>query len=191
VTETTSRLDGRRTDTRERIHHVALDVFSERGYEKATLREIAERLGVTRPALYYHFKTKEEILASIHRELALSLDDLIAWGRDQPATPDTRAELLRRLATLMAGPWGPFMRFAQENESAMRSLTAAADFIARIDVIAALLAPGATVQDHLRGRLAISALFMGEARSKQIGGTDEQRAAEALRLAVELVSRTA
>ena len=183
-------MDGRRTDTRERIHHVALDVFSERGYEGATLREIAERLGVTRPALYYHFKTKDDILASIHHDLALSLDDLIAWGRDQPATPNTRAELLRRLAALMGGPWGPFMRFAQENEAALRSLTAAADFLARIDVIAALLAPGATIQGHLRGRLAITALFMGGARGKQVGGTDEQRAAEALRLAVELVSHS-
>jgi AcrR family transcriptional regulator len=38
-----------RTDTRHRTHDVALEVFSEGGEEGATLREIADRLGITRP----------------------------------------------------------------------------------------------------------------------------------------------
>ena len=64
--------DRRRTDTRQRIHQVALEVFSEQGYDRATLREIAEPLGITRPALYYHFKSKDDLVAAyLH-------------GRDQP-----------------------------------------------------------------------------------------------------------
>jgi len=39
-------------------------LFAERGYDQTSLREIADRLGVDKAALYYHFKTKEEILAS-------------------------------------------------------------------------------------------------------------------------------
>ena len=46
-------------DTRERILDTALDMFIERGYDKTSLREIAERVGVTKPALYYHFSSKE------------------------------------------------------------------------------------------------------------------------------------
>ena len=45
---------GRRGDTRARIQQVALEMFAEQGYERTSLREIAERLGVTKAALYYH-----------------------------------------------------------------------------------------------------------------------------------------
>ena len=48
-----------RTGTRERIKQVALELFTEQGYEGTSLREIAERLGVTKAALYYHFKSKD------------------------------------------------------------------------------------------------------------------------------------
>jgi len=37
----------------------------EQGYEKTSLREIAERIGVTKPAIYYHFSSKEEILRTL------------------------------------------------------------------------------------------------------------------------------
>jgi AcrR family transcriptional regulator len=52
-------------DTRERILETALDLFIEQGYEKTSLREIAERIGVTKPALYYHFSSKEKILETL------------------------------------------------------------------------------------------------------------------------------
>ena len=39
-----------RSDTRERIIRVALELFSEQGYEQTSLREIADRLGVTKAA---------------------------------------------------------------------------------------------------------------------------------------------
>ena len=41
----------RRGDTRARIQQVALELFAEQGYERTSLREIAERLGVTKAAL--------------------------------------------------------------------------------------------------------------------------------------------
>jgi AcrR family transcriptional regulator len=180
--------DGRRTDTRQRIHQVALDVFSERGYDRATLREIAERLEITRPALYYHYRSKEEILASIHRELALSIDDVLAWARAQPAGAATRAEVLRRLSALTSGPWGKFSRFAQANEAAMRDLSGAAEFIARMDVLTGLLSPDDSVHGRIRARLALAALFMATARGQQLGGTPEERLSAALEVAGELVT---
>jgi AcrR family transcriptional regulator len=185
----TGATDGRRTDTRQRIHQVALDVFSERGYDKATLREIAERLQITRPALYYHYKSKEDILASIHRELALSIDDIITWARSRPASAETRTEVLHRMAALMAGPWGQFTCFAQANEAAMRDLTAAAEFIERTDTLAELLRPADTVHGRIKARLALSALFMAGARARQLGGTDRTRGAAALETAIELVTQ--
>src|SRR5215813_8508211 len=55
--------------TRERILDVALELFNEQGYDKTSLREIAERLGVTKAALYYHFERKEDILLELHLRL--------------------------------------------------------------------------------------------------------------------------
>ena len=52
-------------DTRSRLRELALQLFAEQGYEKTSLREIAERLGVTKAALYYYFKSKEDIVRSL------------------------------------------------------------------------------------------------------------------------------
>jgi hypothetical protein len=68
---------GRRTRgvTRVRILDVALELFNEQGYDKTSLREIAQRLGVSKAALCYHFARKEDILLELHLELH-------ALGRD-------------------------------------------------------------------------------------------------------------
>ena len=52
--------------TRERILDAALELFTEQGYDKTSLREIAQRLGVTKAALYYHFERKQDILLELH-----------------------------------------------------------------------------------------------------------------------------
>jgi AcrR family transcriptional regulator len=70
-----SRAGRPRGSTRERILDIALELFNEQGYEKTSLREIAQRLGVTKAALYYHFERKEDILLELHLRLH-------ALGRD-------------------------------------------------------------------------------------------------------------
>ena len=75
------------SSTRERILDIALELFTERGYDKTSLRDIAERLGTTKAALYYHFERKEDILLELHLQLH-------ALGR----------EALERLDALEDGP---------------------------------------------------------------------------------------
>lgn len=60
---------GARGDTRERIVDVALELFIAQGYDKTSLRDIADRLGVTKAALYYHFERKEDIFLELHLRL--------------------------------------------------------------------------------------------------------------------------
>ncbi len=58
----------RRLDTEERkdqILQIATNIFYRDGYEKASLREIAERARFTKAAIYHHFKSKEEILFNV------------------------------------------------------------------------------------------------------------------------------
>src|SRR5229473_5501360 len=51
--------------TREEILRAGLRVFSEKGFRGATMDDIALELEATKGLLYYHFKTKEEILRAI------------------------------------------------------------------------------------------------------------------------------
>ena len=51
--------------TRERILEVALELFTEQGFDKTSLREVSERVGVTKAALYYYFPSKEQILSEL------------------------------------------------------------------------------------------------------------------------------
>jgi AcrR family transcriptional regulator len=51
--------------TRARILEVARDLFTEKGYEKISLREIAEEVGITKAALYYYFPTKEKLFGAL------------------------------------------------------------------------------------------------------------------------------
>ena len=44
---------------------MALELIADRGFAATSTREIAERLGFTKAALYYHFRTKEDLLAAI------------------------------------------------------------------------------------------------------------------------------
>src|SRR3954464_14510962 len=97
--------DSRRTDTRARILTAALRLFAERGYANTSLREIAEQLDVTKAALYFHYKTKEDIVTGILRGYLDGLDALLAAADRRPPTRAGREQLLRRLADHQA-VWG-------------------------------------------------------------------------------------
>lgn len=50
---------------RERILRAAEVLFHEQGYERSTIEQIAARLGVTKPFVYYYFHNKQEILETL------------------------------------------------------------------------------------------------------------------------------
>ncbi|MFD9939624.1 TetR/AcrR family transcriptional regulator [Nonomuraea sp. NPDC059023] len=52
-------------DTKSRIQAVARELFLAKGLQKTSLQDIADRLGITKPALYYHFSSREELVRSI------------------------------------------------------------------------------------------------------------------------------
>ena len=53
------------SDTRQRIQDVARELFSQKGVQRTSLQDIANRLGITKPALYYHFSSREDLVRSI------------------------------------------------------------------------------------------------------------------------------
>src|SRR5208282_2325228 len=106
-----------RTDTRSRVQKVALELFAEQGYEKTSLREIAERLGVTKAALYYHFKSKEDIVHSFTDDYFAEIDALLDWAKDQPQSDETRRAVLDRYVTIVLAGSTVF-RFLEQNRAA-------------------------------------------------------------------------
>jgi AcrR family transcriptional regulator len=54
-------------------------VFAERGYERASIKEIVERAGVTPPALYHYFQSK----AGIYEAAAVEVNDIVIAGFEE------------------------------------------------------------------------------------------------------------
>jgi AcrR family transcriptional regulator len=63
--ETKTKLNSLANNTRARILETATDLFAEKGYAGTYVREIVEKAGVSKPALYYYFKSKEGLFYAI------------------------------------------------------------------------------------------------------------------------------
>src|SRR3954447_690903 len=113
---------GRQGDTRAEIRQVAMELFTKQGYEATSLREIAERLGVTKAALYYHFPSKEDIVRSLFGDYLAALDELVAWATAQHPGPHLRAEVMDRMLLLSAEHGRQAMQFALANQHVVQDL---------------------------------------------------------------------
>jgi len=164
--EATERTDGRsRRGTRARIQAVAVEMFTEHGYEKTSLREIAEALGVTKAALYYHFKSKEDIVRSLVEDYFGRIDALVSWGENEPPGPGRRAEILRRYVAIVQEGEAAF-RMLHQNQAAIKSLSGSKNtgqlFRERLSPLIALLTgPNPGLEDRLRAAMALGGISMG------------------------------
>lgn len=101
--------------TRERLLAAAMTRFTERGYAATSVREIVATTGLTKPALYYHFGSKEGIYLALVREL----ERLVDAGLAAHSTGSGSARA--RLERLLLGLWGLF----EIHQDAVRFINAA------------------------------------------------------------------
>jgi AcrR family transcriptional regulator len=176
--------------TRERIQAVALELFTEQGYEKTSLREIAERLGVTKAALYYHFKSKEEIVNSYVEDRLHRMDELIDWAHGQPATRATRRALVSQYAdTMFAAGQPPVMRFFEQNQTVLKSLTAGQQMRERMYRLADAICLGDdSPRAQIRAALLLFAVHSSWFAVRNPDISDDERKAIALEVADELLA---
>lgn len=89
--------------TRKTLIDTSFRLFCERGYSKTTLEEIAAASGVTRGALYWHFKGKEDILVTIFNEQTKWLTDELS-----STVPDgmTMSQAIKGFILKFIGPEG-------------------------------------------------------------------------------------
>jgi AcrR family transcriptional regulator len=178
----------RRGDTRRRIQDVALTLFAEHGYDKTSLREIAEHLDVTKAALYYHFKTKEDILISIAEDLTRPVDELIAWAQDQPRTLETKQEILRRYSDALWGASALF-RFMQENQATMRELSIGETLKSKMAALNGLLKePDSSLTAQVRCITALFSMHAGMFAMQNVEGDPDAKRAAILEVAQGLIA---
>lgn len=80
---------GRPADGRARILDAAQDLFAQRGFAATSIKAIAGQAQVATGLLYYHFGSKDDLMATLvdERSLALGVEDAIAQpGADEPRT---------------------------------------------------------------------------------------------------------
>jgi AcrR family transcriptional regulator len=77
--------------TRARLRQAAIELFGEKGYDGASMTELAERVGIAKPSLYNYYRSKEELL------LDLVDDGLSRWIAECPAPAGREAPYERLL----------------------------------------------------------------------------------------------
>ncbi|MEW2355074.1 TetR family transcriptional regulator [Spirillospora sp. NPDC029432] len=81
------------TDTPQRILDAASALFAQRGYRATSMQAIADEVGITKAALYYHFGSKDELLRDLTLPLLDELEAVLgeAERHDDPETVRRRA----------------------------------------------------------------------------------------------------
>jgi AcrR family transcriptional regulator len=109
-------------DTRDRILDVALDLFTDQGFDGTSLREIAKRLNVTKAALYYHFESKDDILLALHMRLhEFGREALLKMAKQEPVTLTQWGELLDEVVDAMLAQRKLFLMH-ERNQAALEKL---------------------------------------------------------------------
>ncbi len=115
-TDTASLQEKRREKRIREILSAALDVFTEKGYPRTTMDDIAERALLTRPALYKYFGDKQSILkALVEWKMEELIGEFEAIAAEEPPGFEQQ---LRRLV-------GSAIEFQKQNRGAFHALLTA------------------------------------------------------------------
>lgn len=144
-------------ETRERILDVAVDLFIEQGYAGTSVRDISERLGMTKGSLYYHFASKEDVLNALVTPL---MDDLDAFIVDARAASRVDRTLVGRLVGLL-DEHGVLLRSLMGDPSVLHGLASRQAMPQRIAALQRALAGSDEPAAALRGRCALGVINAG------------------------------
>jgi AcrR family transcriptional regulator len=81
------------TDTRQRLLDVAVALFIQRSFAGTSLQMIADELGFTKAAIYYHFRTREELLIAVMEPMLHQIGAIVATAERQRSAR-SRAEAM-------------------------------------------------------------------------------------------------
>jgi AcrR family transcriptional regulator len=146
--------------TRERILDIARELIAEQGYTSASISQIANKLGTSKAALYYHFKSKEEILDALLSEPLTAFGELVRKAADYP--PDRRAsKLLGAIIDFVGGPASCLTAF-QNDPSVVKDYVKCHEAqVGEDQIIRALAGSRPSAAKLLRARVAMVAAKQG------------------------------
>jgi AcrR family transcriptional regulator len=178
VGDSTTRRDG--AQTREQAQRIALELFTAQGYEATSLRQIAERLGINKASLYYHFPNKQAILRSLVEERGSEAEQLLAWVESQPASPELLEEAVRRWVESYSADKLEGIRFLRANPLVARSLAAGdgdriGDPLTQIAELLTAAVPGATPRDAVLVRMALLSINAAVSSVRRSGRSGRNR----------------
>ena len=143
---------------------MALDLFIEKGFDKTSLREIAEQLGFTKAALYYHFASKEDILMALHLRIHEFGREALAGLGDEPPTRAVWLVMLEEVTRQMLDNRKIFL-LHERNQAAFEALHRKAHDEEHDDLQAAFARvftdPRVPVADRLKMASAFGAVMGG------------------------------
>jgi AcrR family transcriptional regulator len=150
--------------TREKILDVALDLFTDQGFDGTSMREMAERLNISKPAIYYHFASKEEILMTLHMRLHEFGKVALARLTDQTVTLQSWGSLLNELLDQMLAQRKIFLMH-ERNQAALEKLHRKDHDDEHDDIQQrlrqALADPSLSLRDRVRMACSLGAVFGG------------------------------
>ena len=138
---------------------MARELFGQKGVHRTSLQDIADRLGITKPALYYHFASREELVRSILQPLIDEGERFIVEQEQRAATnPATARELLE-------GYFDFIFRHRADLVLAVAELTTLAD-LGLVDTVLAwqkrlcalVFGPRPTLEQSTRGVIAFGGM---------------------------------
>ncbi|GAA3558971.1 helix-turn-helix domain-containing protein [Kribbella ginsengisoli] len=143
-------------DTKARIQAAALELFAEKGTQQTSLRDIADRLGVTKPALYYHFASRDELVRSLVQPMKEAFDKYV--DAQEAAAPVEARELLSSYFDLAYEHRG-LIQLAINDLTVLQETGLAQRFVDwRTRLIALIIGDDPPLSEQVRGMVAFGGL---------------------------------
>lgn len=156
------------SETRAKILDIARELFAIQGYAGTSIADIATRLGATKGALYYHFKSKDQILDALVAEPAAALSLIAERATKHPGPPAT--EVLAALIDLQADHPASYLAVYAGDPSLLKEYTRRHNFEEQTDqIVAALAGPQPEPARLIRARIAVTAVKEGTMAALVLG----------------------
>ncbi len=102
TTEAKGTRRGRPGHDREHVLRTAVALFNEQGYEATSVADLAQRLGVTKSALYHHIDSKEQILEGALEEALGGLEAALDAALQRPTASERLTGVIRGAVLVLA-----------------------------------------------------------------------------------------
>jgi AcrR family transcriptional regulator len=146
--------------TRQEILDTALTLFTVQGYDATSLRQIADRLGFTKAALYYHFPAKDHLVIELTRPWLDAISNLISLDAQDPGGDQAqrRTRLLENYVDIVLAHHA-VLRFLSQDLGAMKHPDVGKRATALVFALQdALTGPDAVDEDRIRVACALGAV---------------------------------